>query len=174
MITTAVTAARITVVLAALVACGPSSKQVAAARDARYATDPGRIFQIAQDTALANYHKIGQVDASKGAFITLGKWYSAEGQSESAGVGDVVQVQDGSLYVQLLVQVERVDEEAVAVKVTPIAERFRMGQAQHDQLAPDDPSLPGWVHGKAESLMLAIYEAAKQYVVPAAAPAPAQ
>jgi hypothetical protein len=169
---------RITVVVVALVACGPSSKQLAVARDARYATDPGALFQIAQDAALASYHKIGQADAIKGAFITLGKWYSPEGTSESAGVGDVVKVEDGSLYVQLLVEVERVDEETVMVKVTPVVERFRLGQAQHDQLRPDDPSLPGWVQGKADTLAFAIYERAKQYVVPAAgasaAPAPAQ
>jgi hypothetical protein len=178
MITTAVTVVRTALVAAALVACGPSSQQIATARDARYNTDPATIFEHAQAAAQANYHKIGEADPVKGAFITLGKWYSADGQSQSAGVGDTVLVDDGSLYVQLLVQVGRESEGGpVVVIVTPVVERFRMGVAQREKLRPDDPSLPGWVHGKADALTLAIYERAKQYAAPAttpAAPAPAQ
>jgi hypothetical protein len=165
--------AAIGVVLVALVACGPSAKQVGAAREARYSADPATIFELAEAAAKDGYHKILQADVMAGVFITQGKWYSPDGQSESAGVGDAVQVEDGSLYVQLLVKVARVDATAVTVTVTPVVERFRMGASQHEKLAPDDPSLPGWVQGKADALAVAIYDRAKPYVGAPAAPAAA-
>ena len=56
-----------------------------------------------------------------------------------------------------------VDYDTVEVAVTPIVERFRMGAAQHEKLAPDDPSMPGWVQGRADALAVAIHARAKQY-----------
>jgi hypothetical protein len=154
---------RLLTVVALVAACGPSAQQVTAARTARYNTDPSTIYGIAEQAAKANYHKILEADPLKGMFITTGKWYSPDGQSESAGVGDSVQVEDGSLYVQLLVAVARGEDGSVGVTVTPVVERFRMGVGEHEKVQPGDPSLPGWVQGKADTLYIAIHDRAKQY-----------
>lgn len=147
------------------VACGPSSKQMQTAAGARYKTDAFTIFEIAEEAAKEKF-KIAQTDPERGAFITVAKWYSPDGQSESAGVGDVVKVEDGSLLVALLVEVAAGEQAGtVKVTVTPVVERFRLGQAQHDKVAPNDPSLPGWVTGKAATLAVEIHERAKQYAV---------
>jgi hypothetical protein len=143
------------------VACGPSGKQVETAKAAKYQTEAATIYEIALETAKAKF-QIAEEDAMQGAFITVGKWYSEDGQSESAGVGNAVLVKDKSMNVALLVQVVKKDG-MVTVKVTPIVERFRMGQSNHDKVKPDDPSMPGWVTGKADGLAVEIYESAKTY-----------
>jgi hypothetical protein len=35
----------------------------------------------------------------------------------------------------------------------------------HDKLAADDPSMPGWVTGKAEALLVSIHARAKEHVI---------
>jgi hypothetical protein len=150
-------------VAAAIAACGPSSKDVQVATTAHYRASEATIFSIALEVTQETF-KIATTNDLAGKLLTLPKWYSADGQSQSAGVGDGVLVNDGSLLVALLVEVGT-DETGVIVKVTPITERYRMGQSQTEKLPPDDPSLPGWVTGKAEALAVAIHERAKQYAI---------
>jgi hypothetical protein len=153
------------VVSVVVVACGPSGKEVQTARAAHYRTEAGRIYSIALDTAEETF-KIYDKDDDKELFMTLPKWYTADGQSQTRGSGDTVMVNDGSLLVSLLVAVETDVDGVTTVTVTPVVERYRLGQAQDDKLAPDDPSLPGWVHGKADALAVDIYNAAKKYAQP--------
>jgi hypothetical protein len=157
---------RIAVVVAvALAACGPSTKQVQTAKATHYKTQAGRIYSIALDVAEKTF-KIYDKDDDKEIFVTLPKWYTADGQSETSGSGDTVMVSDGSLEVALMVAVETDVDGIATVTVTPVVERFRLGQSQHDKLAPDDPSMPGWVGGKADALAVEIYNAAKPYAAP--------
>lgn len=159
-------------VMAAL-GCGPSTKEVQSATAARYRGPAARIFDIAE-TVTQETFKIAESDPQRLALITLPKWYSPDGQSESAGVGNAVQVEDGSMLVALLVEVTEDAEEVSApdrdapikITVTPVVERFRMGQSTHDKVPPGDPSMPGWVTGKAEGLLVAIHARAKEYVLP--------
>jgi hypothetical protein len=143
-------------------ACGPSAKEVETARAAHYQPPAVRIFDIAE-TVTKQTFKIADADPEQGLLLTLPKWYGPDGQSENAGVGDAVIVQDGSLLVALLVKVEEDVDGVVTVTVTPIVERFRLGQSQHEKVPPDDASMPGWVHGKADSLLVAIHARAKEY-----------
>ena len=146
-----------------LSACGPSAKQVEAARTARYRGPAIEVFDLAEDVARGTY-KLMESDPDQYAFLTLPKWYGPDGQSESAGVGDAVIVQDGSYLVALLVQIVPEDDDRVSITVTPVVERFRMGQPTHDKVPPGDPSMPGWITGKAEALLVAIHERAKARV----------
>ena len=154
------------------IGCGPSTKEVQSARDARYRGPAVRIFDIAETVTKETY-KIAESDPAQLALITLPKWYGPDGQSESAGTGDAVIVQDGSLLVALLVRVEAdaedipdPDREApVKITVTPVVERLHIGQSTNEKLAPDDPSMPGWVTGKAEALLVSIHARAKEHLI---------
>jgi len=153
------------VVTVALAACGPSTKEVQTAKATHYKTQAGRIYSIALDVAEKTY-KLYDKDDGKEIFVTLPKWYTADGQSETSGSGDTVMVSDGSLEVALMVAVETDVDGVATVTVTPVVERYRLGQSQNDKLAPDDPSMPGWVGGKADALAVEIYNAAKPYAAP--------
>lgn len=155
----------VAVVAAVMVGCGPSGKEVQTAKAAVYQAEAGRIYSVALDTAEKTY-KLYDKDDDKEIFVTLPKWYTADGQSQTRGSGDTVMVTDGSLQVALLVAVETDVDNRITVTVTPVVERFRLGQSQTDKVAPDDPSMPGWVHGKADALAVDIYNAAKRWAQP--------
>ena len=95
--------------------------------------------------------------------MTQPKWYGPEGDLESPGAGGYVQLRDRSVQVAFIVKVERFGGGDVAVTVTPRTFQEISGSPKPRELAPDDPNLPPWVHGRADQLALDIYNKAKPY-----------
>ena len=94
------------------------------------------------------------------------QWYTHEGGRQSAGAGDMVQIEGGSVRLSIVVEVVEVNslpEPTYAVKVTPKTFEALSGSPQPRELAPDDPNLPGWITGRVESLQVAIYKRAQQF-----------
>jgi hypothetical protein len=150
--------------LLVVAACGgPSTAEVKTAKLAQYALPPATLFDVAIQVAQQDY-KIGENDAATGQFMTVPQMYSANGGRQSAGAGGVVQYSGGSLLVALIVEIQPIDEGHTMVVVTPKTFQAVSGSPKPRELAPDDPSLPGWVLGRADALAVAIYEAAKQHV----------
>jgi hypothetical protein len=159
---------------AALAACGPSGKQVAAAKQARYQGDRQQIFAVMKQTVGSKY-KIEQTDEAAMGVQTEARWYNPEGQSVASPMGDASAVPDGSLGIALIVELLP-DGDRHLVSVKPLILRFHKGRPNPDVLEATDPSLPGWVHGKGDNLLVSLHEALKPYEVgmaPAPAPAPA-
>lgn len=149
------------VLVAAVIACGPSSAEVRSAKTATYRADPAEVFRIAGEVAAETY-KIGDVDAKQLEFITQPQWYNPEGGRESAGAGDFVQLVDRSILLSLIVEVSEA-EDAVRVVVTPKTFQYLKGSPKPRELAPDDPNVPGWVTGRAESLQFEIHKRLQQF-----------
>lgn len=147
----------------AAAACGPSSAEIRTAKTATYQTSAMDMYKVALETAAEDY-KIGETNDEQAVFATVPQWYSPEGGRQSTGAGDFVQLDDRSVQLSLVVEVVELDDQHVAVKVTPVTMQHLSGSPQPRELAPDDPNLPGWVTGRAESLQLAIYNHAKQFV----------
>jgi hypothetical protein len=143
-------------------ACGPSAAEIRTAQTATYQTTAADMYNVALQTAAEDY-KIGETDERQAVFATVPQWYSPEGGRQSAGAGDFVQIDDRSIELSLVVEVVELDDSRVTVKVTPVTMQHLSGSPKPRELAPDDPNLPGWVTGRAESLQLAIYNHAKQY-----------
>jgi len=172
-ISCSVSALAIALAAVALAACGPSGKQVATAKQARYQGDRQQIFAVIRQTVAERY-KIEQADEASLAVQTVGRWYNPEGQPISANIGDVRDVPDQSLNVALVVQLLP-DGEHDVVSVKASIMRYIKGRPNPDTLEENDPSVPGWVRGKGDNLRVAIYEALRQYEVKAASgasPAP--
>jgi hypothetical protein len=74
-------------------------------------------------------------------------------------------VRDRSVRVSLHVKVIETAEHRVMVTVTPETIQYIQGSPQPRPLGPDDPYLPPFVKGRAETLVMAIYERAKNLVV---------
>jgi hypothetical protein len=145
----------------ALAACGPTAAEIKTAKTATYSADTSQIFQIALDVTKENY-PIGGVDQDNYIIATRPRWYSKEGDLESAGAGGWAVTAPGSVLVQLYVKVFPV-EGGVSVLVEPKTFEQVPGSPKPRELAPEDPYLPPWILGRADSLQLAIYERAKAY-----------
>ncbi|MBA3500355.1 MAG: hypothetical protein M4D80_38745 [Myxococcota bacterium] len=150
--------------VAVLVACGPSTGQVKTAKLAHYTAPSSTLFQIAVEVAERDY-KIGEVDEAGTRFATTPQIYSPEGGRQSAGAGGFINMSDRSVMLTLLVEVLP-SEPGHVVVVTPKTFQMISGSPKPRELAPDDPNLPGWVSGRVDSLAVAIYDAAKQHAAP--------
>src|SRR4051812_37110843 len=150
------------VLLAVIAACGPSSAEIRTAQTATYRAPSAELYQLALEAAAQDY-KIGETNPQEGLFSTAAQWYSPEGGRQSNGAGDFVQLDDRSVNLHLIVEIVELDDHVAAIRVTPKTFQHISGSPQPRELMADDPNLPGWVHGRVDSLQLAIYNRAKKY-----------
>jgi hypothetical protein len=150
-------------------ACGPSAAQLARARNARYQGDPAAMLQAVQGAVAAHY-KIEGVDPNEHQLVTENKIFSEDGAVENAGSGGAVQMSDRSIVLQYVVSLVAADD-AFAIQIEPHIQRAYTDRSNTDELEPDDPSVPGWVHGRTDELSAAIHDGLASYEVKAP-PAP--
>ena len=148
-----------------LSACGPSTAQINTAKTAVYTGDANQIFELAEQGAGDEHYKVGDVDEGHLMFETIPRFYSPEGDLQSEGAGGYVRIDNHSVKVSFTVAVEKVDERQFAITVKPRTWQVIRGSPLMRELAPEDPSLPPWVHGRADGLQLAIYERTRGYAV---------
>lgn len=151
----------VSVLVVLLSACGASSVQIKTAKAAQYDAPVATIFELAKSVASENYVVDGQPAPT--TFSTKWQWYAKEGGRQSAGAGGLAQVSEGSVNLSLSVEVTEVAGGKVAVVITPNVLQLVTGSPKPRQLAPTDPEMPPWVHGRVDELAVAIYERAKQY-----------
>jgi hypothetical protein len=153
-------------VLLAFTACGPSNSELRTAKTAVYNTDGSRLFAIAEQAAGDENYKLGGVDDGHLTFETVPKWYSPEGDLQSAGAGDFTRVDQHSVKVSFAVAVTSTGPNQFVVTVTPHTWQYVAGSPQLRELEPNDPYLPPWVTGRADTLSLSIYDRAKGLAAP--------
>jgi len=155
------------VLVSLLAACGPSSGQIREARNARYETSAGAVFDAAM-TAAHEHGGVAEYDANRGALRTIDRWYQQDGTSESITGDGKSLVEGGSILLSLMLEV-KCDHECW-VEITPLVAEHVSGSPQARELAPDDPAMPGWVQGKIDNLYLAIHEQLKARALPPPTP----
>jgi hypothetical protein len=151
----------------AAVACGPSGKQVATAKQARYQGDRSQIFAVMQKTVAAKY-KIQKADEAAFGLQTDNRWYSQDGQPVSGTLDDVANVPDRGLNISLVVELLP-DGERHMISVKPVIVRYVKGHAQPEEVRDTDPTLPEWIHDRITELQLDLYKALQQYEAKGAA-----
>jgi len=171
--------------IALLAACGPSGKQYAMAKQARYQGDKLALFNAAKSVTEGKY-KLEVSDETTLSMKTITRWYTPEGlvaaeknseQNSRGGYNSLYP--DNSVSVALVVKLLPEGSNWV-VDVEPIMARYHAGSPQTEPLKPNDPSVPGWATGKVDQLYYEIHTALQQYevklggVAPAPAPAAAQ
>lgn len=148
-------------------ACAPSSAEIRTARDTVYHGDPDKLLALAVEAAKDEHYRIAGVNQDEQTFMTVPRWYSPEGDLESEGAGDFVTLVDRSVQVGLIVQLSEIGANTFGFAVIPKTFQHLSGSPKPRELAPDDPGLPPFVHGRADALTLAIYQHAKEFAVPA-------
>jgi len=150
-----------------IASCGPSASQIKEAKSAEYTAQPKQILDLAVQVAQLKY-KIGAIEADALKFATAQQWYSREGGRISPNTdgnnGDFVNAGGGDVLVSLIVAVHLLPRDRVVVSVTPKTFELIAGSPAPRELAPDDPNLPPWVLGRADSLALEIHKHAKPYI----------
>jgi hypothetical protein len=137
--------------------------EIKSARTAVYKSTPEQVMSLAMEATQETY-QVG--DRGDGEFSTVPRFYSSTGELESAGAQDTVMLKAGSVRVIFHVKVAHSSGDFVTVAVTPETYQLVDGSPMPRKLAPDDPGLPPFVLGRADSLAMAIYERAKPYAVP--------
>jgi len=157
--------------IALIAACGPSGKEIALAKQARYQGDKLTLFNAAK-TATEEKYKLEVSDETTLSFRTISRWYTPDGLVAAERNADRNQSNTGynSLYPDRSVSVALVvkllpEGQNWVVDVTPIMERYHAGSPQTEPLKPGDPSIPGWATGKVDQLYSAIHDGLKQYEV---------
>lgn len=154
-------------VLLAFAACGPSNSELRTAKTATYNADGSQLFAIAEQAAGDQNYKIGSVDEGHYTFETIPKWYTSEGDLRSAGADDYTLIHNQSVKVSFVVAVTNTAPGQFTVSVTPHTWQYLAGSPQLRPLDPEDPNLPPWVRGRADTLSLDIYDRAKGFAVSA-------
>ncbi len=152
-----------TLVAIALAACGPSSKEVATAKTARYQGDKLQIFAATKAVVESKY-KLQKSDETTLGMQTVGRWYSPEGLATSSTADDERDLPDKSMNVTLVVTLLP-EGDAWVVKVTPRMLRKNIGMPKPDEVKEGDPSVPGWIDSKVDQLALDIHKALAAYEV---------
>ncbi|HEY5944841.1 MAG TPA: hypothetical protein VIV40_05090 [Kofleriaceae bacterium] len=159
------------------VACGPSSKEVATAKSARYQGDKLMLFATTK-AAVESKYKLAKSDETTLGMQTQPRWYSPEGLATSASIDDERDIPDKSINLALVVTLLP-DGNAWIVKVMPVMQRKNAGMPKPDTLKEGDPSVPGWIESKVDQLALDIHNALAKYqvqqpggIAPAPAPSP--
>lgn len=164
--------------LLVIAACGPSGKEVAMAKQARYQADKLVLFN-ATKAAVESKHKLAKSDELALGMQTAGRWYTSEGMVAPGSDENTRQIPDRSIRMTLVVRLLP-DGDNWVVQVEPSMLRRLAGSPKPEVLTPKDPSVPGWATGQVDTLQLEIHKALAQYEVkapggmlPAPAPAPA-
>jgi hypothetical protein len=157
----------------AAVACGPSGKQIATAKQARYQGDQQQIFSVIKQTVEAS-HKVERADDAAYGLQTVGRWFNPEGQALPNAPDDIRDVPDRSLNIALVVTLVPEGAHHV-VSVKPLIVRYRKNEPKPEIIEnPEaDRSIPDWAHSKGDDLQVALHKALAQYEVKVTGAAPA-
>jgi hypothetical protein len=150
-------------VLSCAAACGPNSAQIQRAREARYHAEPGQLLQGAAAAAEAEHYKIGEVDAEHGAFMTLDKFFTAEGTTESVGADGGIRAADRSIVLAYVVRLAEADGGGYTIEIQPDVRRYFVDRPNVDPVPAGDPTMPGWVATRTDALAVAIHDQLAAY-----------
>ena|SRR6185312_13116119 len=150
----------------AIAACAPSDAEIRSAKTTMYYGNSSQILELAEQGAMDENYKIGTVDDGHLSFETVGRFYSPTGDLQSEGAEGYVKVDNHSVKVSFIVEIDQLANNRYRVEVKPRTWQYLAGSPQMRELDPSDPSLPPWVLGRADHLQLAIHDRLQGMVAP--------
>lgn len=151
-------------VLSALAACGgPSGKDIAMAKQARYTGDKLAIFN-ATKAAVESKYSLEKSDETTLGMQTKARWYTSDGITAPGNDSDFRQVPDKAIRVVHVVRLLP-DGDNWIVQDEPVLMRRVSGSPQPEKLDVKDPSVPGWTTSQIDELQFEIYKQLKPFEV---------
>ncbi|MBA2540795.1 MAG: hypothetical protein H0V17_14240 [Deltaproteobacteria bacterium] len=175
---------RIALILAIAIGCGPSQREVALAKMARYKADKLQLFELAR-SAVERKHKILNSDETTLTIITRGRWYTPDGLASQWSVpNDTIDnsdaqrgtrqdpfdtgarpaLPDKSFYISLTIRLLPEESNWVVFVDSKVA-RFNIGMPILEPIDTKRIDTPGWVNGKVDQLAYEIYKSMRSYQV---------
>ena len=137
-----------------LMACGPSSSEIKAAKTARYTCEYERIFQTAVEVVKEETPPLGETIPEKGYVASDFRWHSSSGMRKESGA---TQVDAGD--VGFLVEVAiRKDATGFFIQAIPRVFSQSPDTPRGREMSHDDANWPPWADGKADKVSLGIHE----------------
>jgi len=155
---------QLTWLVALVVSCGPSAAKLKTAREARYKAEPATLFAGIKQATQSNY-KIIAADEAAFMLKTEPRWYTPEGQVDTSWGNNIARLQENSINFSVVVRLVKASADSYTVNVEPVALRLRGLSSKPEAVDLQDPSVPGWVQGKVDSLQLTIHERLEGYAV---------
>jgi hypothetical protein len=168
--------------LVLLCACGPSTRDVALAKTARYRHDSKlALFEIVRAT-VEKKHQIVQSDEMALTINTRGRWYTPEGLASQWQPSDMQAAQrpafhqpagfdggrqmlpDKSLHIALTIKLMPEGRNWI-IYVSPTIKRFHEGMPNLEKVDPTAADVPTWATGKVDKLSYDIHRALRKYQV---------
>jgi len=150
-------------VLSCAAACGPNTAEIQRAHEAHYHGEPAALLQGAAAATESEHYKILEADRDRVAFMTVDKWFTAEGTTESVGAGGGIRAADRSIVIAYIVSVVAADGGGYTIEVVPDVRRYFSDRPNLDQVPQGDPTMPGWVAARTDLLAVAIHERLAPY-----------
>ena len=166
------------------IACGPSTREVALAKMARYTADKLVLFELARD-AVERKHKISHSDETTLTIVTRGRWYTPDGLASQWSVpNDTIDstdaqrgtredpfdarsrpaLPDKSLYLTLTIRLLPEEKNWIVYVDTKVA-RFNIGMPILEPVDPKRIDTPPWVTGKVDQMAYEIHKSLRRYQV---------
>ena len=152
---------QIAAALTFVASCGTSA-ELKVARDTTYKAPPATLFAAAKEVSEASY-KTASSDENALRLQTEPLWYTPEGQLDTTTGNNIARLQEDSINLALVVAFNKADADTFKLDVSPIVFRKHGLSSKPDPVEPSDPSLPGWVGGKAAALQLKIHDRLTSY-----------
>jgi len=135
-------------------ACGPSSGQIRAAKQAHYDTDAQTVFAAALDVAKATYD-VRDYDERQLGLETGERWFDAEGTAQGRGTEDhPANASDNMVVLSFVIRVSGEDH-AWTIDIEPEAYRLVSWSSELQNVGSGD--MPSWVRDKIDDLYLKIH-----------------
>lgn len=175
---------RIALIVVLALGCGPSRREVALAKMARYDADKLQLFELARD-AVARKHKIHHSDETTLTIITRGRWYTPDGLASQWNVpNDTIDSSDAqrgtrndpfdtrarpalpdkSFYITLTIRLLPEEKNWIVLVQSKVA-RFNIGMPILEPIDTKRMDTPGWVNGKVDQLAYEIHKSLSKYEV---------
>lgn len=151
---------------ALLAACGGGSN---GGRDTLYHAPPATLFATAKSVTEGEHYHIVK-DDGQAHMETEAIWYTPDGQIDTTTGNNISRLQEDSINLAFNIDV-KASGDGQQVVVSPQIHRKHGLTSLPEAMDPDDPQLPGWVHGKVVSLQSKIHDSLAQFAAPSG-PAP--
>ena len=159
--------------LASTAACGPTAREIRAAREAQYDAPREEVMRLAAD-AVGGSYPVASVDDEAGLIVTETSMYEPDGSrvgkatnERDRRAGMNVRSEAGAVTLGFRVIVVG-EAPPFQVIVEPIAQEIRANYSGAYTYLPDDPAMPGWINGKVDNLQLDVHRRLARSIKPSA------
>lgn len=147
-----------TVLAAVALACGPSGKEMKAAKTAQYSCPAPEVFAAVKAAVEAKAPPLGETDEAKGVVTSQFRWHGKNGETKTEGSSRILR-DDVQFRVIAMIKQEG---DGFSVTVEPKVIGQMAGNIQGRPLTREDGDWPPFADGKVDAVVFEVYQRLKK------------